>query len=79
MAIEAKAMRRLAKTFEDPLFWRGALAARIEAALSHDEAVTRLHRLAALAEAGEDVMASPEFERWLGYDYKTQRKPFHVE
>lgn len=59
---------RLKPLYGSAAFWKGALLAR-EAGNGqhHDEAVTRLHILLDLAEAKQDVTASPEFERWLGY------------
>lgn len=61
-------MNRLAGLFNGPGFWRGAIAARrVEDRLRHDEATVRLQRLLSLAESGGNVMADPEFARWLAY------------
>lgn len=66
--ISPEAMRRLSLLFNHPRFWHGAVAARsTEDNQRHDEGIARLRALREAAETGQDVIASPEFARWLAY------------
>ena len=60
------ALARLASLFANPAFWAGALAAH-EDNEHHDAAIARLRALREQAEFCRDVMAHPEFARWLAY------------
>lgn len=61
-------LSRLAGLFNAAPFWVGCIAARcVEDRLRHDDATVRLQRLLSLAESGGNVMADPEFARWLAY------------